>query len=680
MVKLVRKLEVSKVHAPSPGEITLLSACDTGYLDYAVRLILSVEVFSPGINFALHVVNPSAEARNRLVRLQSRLSHTRLWISYERVDLSDFTRDQRRVYYASVRFLRLAELMQKWENDFLVLDSDALVVNPLEGPFSQESEAQISLLRRDLGDEKVPDHLAVAAGTVWLRNAPVVREFTSRLATELQVELESGEAGWFMDQRILGKMVRDQNSAVKVGSIDKRYVDWNFADESVIWQAKGDRKRHDIRFLLISQMLNDDQRVVNNALPLVRMLLDWRKSGASDALLARILRLCEQTLGKVVILLPRLDLPWGKPPSSSIPTLANDTLELRLHWVRFVTLLANACEKAGANVEIVQVPAWEINRSLVDSLGASLVLVPHRCSHDFEFGSTPVLFYMQEYFRWMFVVDSQGWSAAASIYPVTEERRAKVDSPGAYEYYRAKLASGDMPSKFAQPSAHRACREASNSTHKVTYSFGRGLLRWLRRPATNRKPPKVFFPLQIRHDQSIQYFSDYAFDDVLQAVIDWGERRGVEIHLKPHPANPKLMQEYLSRHPQTTWLRWRDENVHDLISECDAVFLVNSGVGFEALLHAKPIVIFGRAEYDCVAIRGNMDDIDAAWDLCRVSDPKRLAQDYGQFFDWFTTEFAVDMSREEVCDRRLKKLATEIVSIARVQPVLAVANLVDNGE
>lgn len=653
MPKLSRKLETNWVAPPQPGALVLLSACDTGYLDYAVRLILSAEVFSPGSHIALHVVNPTVEARNRLVQLQSRLHRTRLWISYESVDLSEFSPEQRRAYYASVRFFRLAELMQNWENDFLVLDSDALVVNPLEGPFSQESDAHIVLLRRDLGEEQVLDHLAVAAGTVWLRNSGVVRDFASRLSTELLIVLENGDAGWFMDQRILGKLVRDQSGVVKVGNIDRRYIDWTFADESVIWQGKGDRKKHDLRFVLLSQMLKDDPPGAHNAQHLVRMLLDRGWKGASDTLLARIVRISEQSSRRVVILLPRLDLPWKKPSSIRVPTLTNDVLELRLHWVRFVTLLAHACEKEGANVEIVHKPAWEINRPLVESFGASVVLVPHRCSHDFESGSTPVLFYMQEYFRWMFVVDSQGWSAAASVYPVSSKRRAQVTLSGAYEYYRDKLASGDLPSKFGQPSGYRAGGTDHNNV------------------AASGQPSKVFFPLQIRNDQSILYFSDYAFDDVLQAVIDWGKRRSVEIHLKPHPANPKLMQEYLLRYPQTTWLRWRHESIHDLIAECDAVFLVNSGVGFEALLHAKPIVMFGKAEYDCVAIRAKPNDIDAAWDACQTSNPERLVKDYAQFFDWFTTEYAVDMSREYVCARRLSKIARKIVSTVSQKSALA---------
>lgn len=663
MTKLLRVVENDEVSSPPAGALVLLSACDTGYLDYAIRLVRSADVFSPGAFVALHVVNPTAEVRRRLAEIKTNLHHTQLWVSYEFVDLNGLTPENRRAYYACARFLRLAELISKWSTDFLVLDSDALVVNPLKGPFSKEGDAQISLLRRDLEEVPVPEHLAVAAGTVWLSNVQVAQEFASRLASELKAALETEDAGWFIDQRILGRLVREHGSAVKVSSIDKRFVDWTFADESVIWQAKGDRKHNDLRFVLLSHLLSNNEQVMGNALPMVRMLMDRRESGQSDALLARIARLSARVHKRVVILVPRLDLPWKKPVSSSIPMVTEDVLELRLHWIRFATLLANACEAAGSHVEILQVPAWEINRRFVEAFGASVVLVPHRCSHDFESGATPVLFYMQEYFRWMFVVDPQGWSAAASVYPLTSDLFAKVVVPGAYDYYRNKLESGNLLSKFVQ----------------LNQSFKKSVVRDVRRPFWSRllgskerkversAVPQIFFPLQIRHDQSIQYFSDYKFDDVLQAVLDWGEQRGVEIHLKAHPANPKLMQEYLKRYPQTTWRKWRTENVHDLIEECDAVFLVNSGVGFEALLHSKPIVMFGRAEYDCVAIRAQPNNIDAAWDVCRLSKPDQLSKAYSQFFDWFTTEYAVDMSRDDVRDRSFKRVVDQISSISRSQ-------------
>jgi len=40
-----------------------------------------------------------------------------------------------------------------------------------------------------------------------------------------------------------------------------------------------------------------------------------------------------------------------------------------------------------------------------------------------------------------------------------------------------------------------------------------------------------------------------------------------------------------------------DASVHDLISGANAVFTVNSGVGLEALLHGRPVVVTGECDY-----------------------------------------------------------------------------------
>jgi hypothetical protein len=647
------------------GQLALLTACDVSYLEYAIRLILSAEAFSPGQRIILHVVNPDARVLQRLAHLRSRLQHTTLQISHEIVALDGLTPEQRRAYYACVRFIRLAELMPVSPNDFLVLDADALVVSPIDGPIAMRDDAQLALVRRDLGPEPVPDHLAVAAGAVWFRSEPAVHAFATRLSADLIRQFQANEAEWFMDQRALVNRIRDPNAGLRVGPLDRRYADWTFSDEAVIWQGKGSRKLRDLRFVLLSELLSDDARQRVHAQPLARMLLSRRDRESADAVLSRIARLSHRAEPNLVILLPRIDLPWKKPAPGPLPTLADEVMELRVQWVRFVTLLAHASEAAGLSVEIVQLPLWEINRRLVDALGASLVLVPHHCSHDFEPGATPVLFYMQEYFSWMFVVDPKGWSAGASIYPVSIEPLPEARPAGAYDTYRARLNRGELSSKFSQPARQRA-RPRKRSTGRFPLRWGWDRLRRALPPAlVRRAPPKIFFPLQIPHDQSIRYFSDQSLDAVVKAVVEWGAARRVAIHLKAHPANPKRMQAYRAQFPEGRWLKWREENIHDLIDECDAVFLVNSGVGFEALLHAKPIVMFGRAEYDCVAIRATIDEIDAAWAACQSSDPDLRARQYGQFFDWFTTEYAVDLSREDVRDRQLQRLVHEFLAIAR---------------
>lgn len=677
---------------PGPGTgdgLVILTACDSGYLNFAVRLIRSVEFFSPGQVFMLHVVNPTDEVRARVAALQSALVHTRLLASYESVVLEGWTPEQCRTYYACARFIRLAEIMPACDADFLVLDADALVVNRIDRNFSDKHEAEVCLLRRDLDGADVPDHLAVAAGTFWARNLPHVRVFATEVAGDLTEAMQGEDAQWYLDQRVLGAAIRRPGVRVRVRNIKRRYVDWDFRDDSVIWQAKGERKHFDLRFLILGGLLSDDPITRGRVLRMYRELVASPDAPDPDEpVMRRIRQLGAAAAARVVILLPRLDLPWKREGigKAGVPRMALDTLELRLHWVRFVSSLANACEQAGQRVEIIQLPAWEIERAYVEQLGAAAVLVPHRCSHDFEPGETPVLFYMQEYFRWMFVADPQGWSASASIYPVPPDVLAPPaaddgTSAGAFDHYRKLLSEGSLTSKFSQPDRRASgtgprtgrAEPGASIAARLTAVFRSSDRRDPGARTVGERPPKVFFPLQIRHDQAIRYFCDHAFDDVLAAVVAWSEKRGVVLHIKGHPANPKLMREYQQRYPTSPWLQWRDDNLHDLVDECDAVFTVNSGVGFEAMLHGKPIVMFGRAEYDCVAIRAHPHDIDAAWAACQASSPAQLLDAYRRFFDWFTTRYAVDLSQPQASERRLAQLAKQIARLALREPVSAEA-------
>lgn len=39
------------------------------------------------------------------------------------------------------------------------------------------------------------------------------------------------------------------------------------------------------------------------------------------------------------------------------------------------------------------------------------------------------------------------------------------------------------------------------------------------------------------------------------------------------------------------------DSIHDAIAQASTVYVINSGVGFESLLHLKPVVTFGKSDY-----------------------------------------------------------------------------------
>ena len=505
-----------------------------------------------------------------------------------------------------------------------MLDTDSLIVNPINFTFS-DAEADIALYCADLHPD-IPEKRRVKNGCIWIKPDSNTKHFASTLKAELLDVFSEDAPGWYIDQIMLGRkllLLRDQ---LKIGQIRPEYIDWEFHGQSIIWTAKGDRKNEDVRYLTLVNMFSDQRP--DDFMP--------NQNAAAEKM--------------VGIYLPRFDLPWKPitPKAGELPPLLKeDAVQLRLFWKQFTTRLANALERHGITVDIVECPSWEIRHESVDKMGYQLAFIPHRCQVDYKVGKTKTLFYMQEYFRWVFVVNEGGWSASADIYPLDINTLPSADRD-CFGLYRRRLRAGKLDSKFTQP--ERKGREQLLTESVLPRQQGSDKLK-LR--------PYIFLPLQIPQDQSIRYFSDISEQEMVNALTAWARSHGVAIVMKPHPANRKLMKSF-EQYADGENIFWSGGHVHDLISNATALYTINSGVGFEALFHLKPIVTFGKAEYDCVSFHATPDNLDAAWDYCQEAEAGMLEIRYSKFVDWFLGEYAFDMSDRETFLDRLDRLAEDI--------------------
>lgn len=110
----------------------------------------------------------------------------------------------------------------------------------------------------------------------------------------------------------------------------------------------------------------------------------------------------------------------------------------------------------------------------------------------------------------------------------------------------------------------------------------------------------VFFPLQYARESRVTVRAPPYYD--LPWIIEYLSRSlpyGYELVVKDHPhqvgALPIDAMRAIARHssaldPQT--------NAHQIIQNCDAVVTLNNTVGYEALIHGKPVVTLGSAFYD----------------------------------------------------------------------------------
>lgn len=107
----------------------------------------------------------------------------------------------------------------------------------------------------------------------------------------------------------------------------------------------------------------------------------------------------------------------------------------------------------------------------------------------------------------------------------------------------------------------------------------------------------IFVALQVMGDavQSLAYTTPFA---MLDEIIMAAQKRDLGVVVKRHPACKSVeIGKYLEDRRKAGDIVVTLGNIHDLIPASQAVCVVNSGVGAEALIYEKPVFVFGRSDY-----------------------------------------------------------------------------------
>lgn len=309
-----------------------------------------------------------------------------------------------------------------------------------------------------------------------------------------------------------------------------------------------------------------------------------------------------------ILLKPRLDIPFKKIGLSKrnyAPLPA-----IRQHWENF-------SKKTDADL-IIELPRWMFNSTIEEFfLPDSIILVPHMERK--QWGSEKnhnTYFYMQTVFPWLFTIDSKGWGGGAAFV-----NKFDPDCPfndDAFNKLRQYALSGK--SKFAQP---------------------------LKGDNLDLTSPTIFVPLQIPHDETIKHHSNITVPEFVGALCEWAEEAESRPHIlfKGHPVNRESMaplQEIISGYRNSTYRE--NLNIHSVMPKVDAIYVINSGTGQEAMLHEKPVVTFGYSEYVHAVIKGDIANLDQAWSDVLSSDKVARSILYRRWFHWYLNEVTFDTS------------------------------------
>jgi hypothetical protein len=221
-------------------------AADSVYFwKYGLVLLESIGRNCPAGKCHLHLINPDASIYEAIEIVRGTLPQLDLSYSYERIDLDGSSPTHIRTYYASIRFVRLAEVFAKVPATYLCVDADCIVRKDIVADGFAAGIEDVSIRMRY--DER--PNMSVAAGALVLRPTAAAAAFIDRVGALIGSTLGTREAVWFLDQIVLSHVVRELGGEhVGVRQLDAGYIDWFFRDDSPIWTGKGKRKSEDTRY------------------------------------------------------------------------------------------------------------------------------------------------------------------------------------------------------------------------------------------------------------------------------------------------------------------------------------------------------------------------------------------------------------------------------------------------
>jgi hypothetical protein len=257
---------LGQVPSAKPEDVVIFFAADSRFFwEHGLVLIGSAARSSPQAKCHVHVINPDPGVGPAIEAIRTILADLDLSYSYEHIDFEGCSDVHIRTYYASVRFVRLAEVYARAPAHYLCVDADGIVRGDVTEPVRA---AQPGGAACDVGiylrfDDR--PHMAVLASASLWRPTAGAAKFLEEVGTLIRSTLEAREAIWFLDQIVLNHVLRAfGNSQTAVRPLDITYLDWFFHDDSLIWTGKGPRKFEDNTYtgeLSRFRYLQEDERI-----------------------------------------------------------------------------------------------------------------------------------------------------------------------------------------------------------------------------------------------------------------------------------------------------------------------------------------------------------------------------------------------------------------------------------
>ena len=135
-------------------------------------------------------------------------------------------------------------------------------------------------------------------------------------------------------------------------------------------------------------------------------------------------------------------------------------------------------------------------------------------------------------------------------------------------------------------------------------------------------------PLQVPDDYVIRHHSSLTVAEFVHLLADWAWHRRRAVVFKRHPGSPvdgEVDRALTQRVDPDRYCHLADGNIHALIRGARGVVVINSGTGFEALIHGRPVVTLGCCDYNAACLHTDPAGLDAALAAIDQRPEQRLA-------------------------------------------------------
>jgi len=248
--RLLRRYE-STLYGEFPKNIktaVVFLSCDEEYFDkFGIHLVRSSLKNASDLNVHLHVNRLSRHYHEKLKQFSETEGRGLFSYTWDDVEFEHLNGAQRWYYLASVRFVRLYQLVSQCDVPVLSVDADGVIVKSLE-PKLRELDGKDAGIYLRLTNTL--DWRKVLASALFVMPTKTGRDYIRDVALMIAWLLR-GKLPYHIDQLVIYYMwqrYENADAGLRCVTLSQDMADWECRDDSYIWSAKGDRKYLDTAF------------------------------------------------------------------------------------------------------------------------------------------------------------------------------------------------------------------------------------------------------------------------------------------------------------------------------------------------------------------------------------------------------------------------------------------------